>query len=1072
MRSVAVSGWRECGSGKYNASGVVDFDQSNIPDSLVAEEMLFCRLPGIAVILFVWLSLSLSGTTTSCADEGAQKPAVDFSRDVRPILSGKCFQCHGPDKNARKADLRLDRRPDEEHVLSAEEPEQSELLRRITSSEGDERMPPAESKLTLSAGEIDTLRQWIRQGAPYQQHWAFRPIEAVPVPKTRPSDWPKNEIDSFILARLQQAGLAPSPEASKERLIRRLSFDLTGLPPTIEEIDAFLADDSPEAYEKLVDRLLHTQQYGERMTVDWLDVARYSDTYGYQVDRDRFVWPWRDWVIKAFQENMPYDEFITWQLAGDLLPGATDEQILATTFNRLHPQKVEGGSTPEEFRVEYVADRTHTFATALLGLTLECARCHDHKFDPILQREYYQLFAFFNNIDEAGLYSYFTPAVPTPTLLLADKATKAKIANVELRMAESQRTLLALRKGRRAAFRDWLNKRAAEPMVSGRIAFLDFEDDPHGANISLPGRIGKAVQLTGDDGIALKIGNFRRFEPFSVAFWLNTPDVKDRAVVFHRSRAWTDAGSRGYQLLIEDGRLSASLIHFWPGNAIRVRTQKLIPTNTWLHVAVSYDGSSRARGLRIFLNGQADRCDVVRDNLSKNITGGGGDNITIGARFRDRGFTNGLIDEFQVFDRQLTTIEVAQLYDGRALTEALAKPVGEFSLDQDAALFDYYLTSIDPEYRKQQAAICAVREERSQSVDGVQEIMVMHDLHRRRATFLLKRGAYNAPEQRVFPDTPAVFPPFPSGTAKNRLGLARWLTDPAHPLTARVAVNRFWQICFGRGLVRTPEDFGSQGKPPTHPELLDWLARRFIDSGWYVKKLWKMMVMSATYRQSSASSPMLQTRDADNRLLARAPRYRLPAEMIRDHALAVSGLLVKKIGGPPVRPYEVAVSFKPLSRDKGEGLYRRSLYTFWKRTAPAPVMMSLDSSKRDVCVVKRERTSSASQALVLLNDPQFVEAARMLGQRMLKKHGDDVGAVVEEMFRVLTSHRPSAQEREILNKLYREQLSNFEQNPEQAEQFLKTGDAPRDESIPAARLAAAGVLASALMNFDEYVMKR
>ncbi|MCH8924484.1 MAG: DUF1549 domain-containing protein, partial [Planctomycetes bacterium] len=672
-------------------------------------------------------------------------------------------------------------------------------------------------------------------------------------------------IDRFVLARLDRAGMSPSGETSPERLIRRVTFDLTGLPPTLQEIDAFLADKSDDAYEKLVERLLEKPAFGERMAADWLDVARYSDSYGYQVDRDRYVWPWRDWVIKAFNTNMPYDEFVTWQLAGDLLPEATDEQILATTFNRLHPQKVEGGSTPEEFRVEYVADRNHTFGTAFLGLALECCRCHDHKFDPIEQAEYYQLYAFFNTVDEAGLYSYFTSSVPTPTLLMTDTATKGRIVDVKKRIAQAERSLADLPGRRQKAFEAWLSSRPKSADPPGRVAYQDFEKFKSGANKSVPGRIGKAVKLTGDDAVGIGAGNFRRFDPFSVALWMNTPDEKKRAVVFHRSRAWTDAGSRGYQLLIEDGRLSASLIHFWPGNAIRVRTREKIPTAKWLHVTVTYDGSSRADGLRIFINGKPAECDVVRDHLYKNITGGGGNNIAIGERFRDRGFTNGLVDEFQVFNRQLAPIEVAQLHNGKALADALAAPADKLTAKTRESLLAFYLANFDAQYKAQLAAVRKVREERSRTVDGIREMMVMREMAQPRQTFLLKRGAYNMPAQRVTAGTPAVLPPFPAGQPNNRLGLARWLTGDDHPLTARVAVNRLWQMCFGAGLVRTPEDFGSQGQPPTHPLLLDWLARDFIQHDWDVKRLIKLMVTSATYRQASSAPPNVLARDPQNR---------------------------------------------------------------------------------------------------------------------------------------------------------------------------------------------------------------
>jgi len=1019
----------------------------------------------------------LAVSTALCADasgnnSNAKAATVDFAREVRPILSDICFQCHGPAKKGRKGDLRLDIREEAEHVLEADFKGKIELLTRIRSKDPKEKMPPAKSKLKLTEAQIRTLERWIKQGAPYKQHWAFEPIRKPQAPKVKRGNWARNDIDRFVLARLEARGLSPAAQTNKERLIRRVSFDLTGLPPTLDQIDQFLADQSPKAYESLVDRLLAGSAYGERMASVWLDVARYSDTYGYQVDRDRFVWPWRDWVIKAFNRNMPYDEFVTLQLAGDLLKDATDQQILATTFNRLHPQKVEGGSTPEEFRVEYVADRNHTFGTAFLGMTLECSRCHDHKFDPITQKEYYQLFAFFNSIDEAGLYSYFTKSIPTPSLLLVDDATKARNRKIEEQIRAAQKRLKEVAGKQAGAFKSWLNKRPAEAVVHGRVAHLDFEKFKSGANKSVPGRVGKAVQLSGDDRVGTKVGNFRRYDPFSVALWLNTPDVKDRAVVYHRSRAWTDAASRGYELLLEDGKLSAALIHFWPGNAIRVRTRKPIATKTWQHVMVTYDGSSRAAGLKIFIDGKPAETQVVRDNLYKNITGGGGDNIAIGQRFRDRGFTNGLVDEFSVYNRELTPVEIAHVHDGKTLANLLKAPVNGLSADQRDALQQYYLATVDPEYKKQLEALRKSREKRSKAVDGLSEIMVMRELPEPRPTFLLKRGAYDLPADPVKPGTPSVFPPFPKDQPRNRLGLARWLADPANPLMARVTVNRFWQMCFGHGLVRTPEDFGSQGQTPSHPQLLDYLSADFVANNSDVKRLMKLIVMSATYRQSTVASAASLKGDPENRLLSRAPTYRLSAEMLRDNALAVSGLMVNKIGGAPVRPYEVAVSFKPVRRDKGQGLYRRSIYTYWKRTGPAPVMMALDASKRDVCRVKRERTSSPLQAFVLLNGPQFVEAARMLGQRLIKKHGDDTDRIVTDMFRVLTSRRPSDREKQLLIGLYQDQLKVFQAEPAKAAAYLKTGDAAADKSISASRLAAMGVVANTLMNFDESVMKR
>ncbi len=1015
---------------------------------------------------FFGLSLAVVLSLTVPATAAAEKP-VDFDAQIQPILSDRCFLCHGPDGNKRQADLRLDREADaKDYAIIPGKPDESELFRRITSDDPAERMPPPRSKLSLTKEETKLIKRWIEQGANWQDHWAFNPPGPQPVPQVKNQKSVRNEIDAFIFSRLEQAGLTPSEAANRERLIRRVTFDLTGLPPTLEELDEFLGDKSPKAYERLVDRLLGSERFGERLAADWLDAARYSDTYGYQVDRDRFVWPWRDWVIRAFNRNLSYDEFITEQLAGDLLPGATDDQILATTFNRLHPQKVEGGSVPEEFRIEYVADRTQTFGTAFLGLTLECCRCHDHKFDPIAQKEYYQFSAFFDNIDEAGLYSYFTSSVPTPTLRMMDDATKEKLADQKSRIKEAEAKLSDLATQRREAFETWLET-SPKPDIPGRIAHLDFEDYKSGANKSVPGKVGQAVRLTGDDGIGLKVGNFRRFEPFSVALWLNTPDVKERAVVFHRSRAWTDAGSRGYQLLIENGRLSASLIHFWPGNAIRIRTREPIPTNEWLHVAMTYDGSSRAGGLKLFINGQRADCEVVRDQLYKNITGGGGDNITIGERFRDRGFKDGLVDEFQVFNRQLTEFEIEQLHDDTSLSAAIQNSMGQ---NRDK-LYEYYLSTVDPMIQKERDELKKLREEQAKLEEGLTEIMVMRELEKRRPTYVLKRGAYNARGERVEPRTPEVFPPFPEGAPRNRLGLARWLTRPDHPLTSRVAVNRFWQMMFGPGLVRTPEDFGRQGESPTHPKLLDWLARDFVEHGWDVKRLLKQIAMSATYQQSSKASKELIARDPENRLLARMSSVRLPAEMLRDNALAASGLLVNHIGGPPARPYEVEVSFKPVGRQKGEGLYRRSLYTYWKRTGPAPVMMTLDASKRDICRVRRERTATPLQTFVLMNSPQFVEASRVLAERMLLKNGGDAENLLGDMFRSLTSRRPNDRELQVLLKLFHQERKYFQEDPARIESYLQVGDSPVDPKADKLRLAAAAAVANALMSFDEVVMK-
>ncbi|MEZ6132489.1 MAG: DUF1553 domain-containing protein [Planctomycetaceae bacterium] len=1012
----------------------------------------------------------------------ADEAQLDFALHVKGLLSDRCVLCHGPDATTREADLRLDSEADIKGPLQSDasrsavvpgRPQDSELIRRILSDDPDIKMPPPTSGLSLNADEKHLLQQWVADGAGWQGHWAFEPIVKPPVPDVGNIDWCRNAIDRFIVARQEQNGLAQNEMATKERLIRRATFDLTGLPPSLEHIDAFLADESPGAFEAVIDRLLSSEQFGERMTADWLDVARYSDTYGYQVDRDRFVWPWRDWVIKAFNNNMPYNRFITEQLAGDLLPNATRDQILATTFNRLHPQKVEGGSVPEEFRVEYVADRTQTTATAFLGLTFECARCHDHKYDPMTQKEYYQLYSFFNNIDEAGLYSYFTSSVPTPTLALPTEsqeqqlaAARTDVATAEAALAKVQRRLHdeARRDAVMAAFRKQ-EQPADGKELPGQVAILAFDEGQYSANTLVDSPKGRAVQLTGDHGIDVKVGNFARWQPFTIATWMKSPKAFERSVVFHRSRAWTDAGSRGYELLIEDGRLSAALIHFWPGNAIRIQSVTPLPIDQWVHVTMTYDGSSSAAGLKLWLNGEAFATTVVRDNLTRNITGGGGDTITIGERFRDIGFARGLIDDFRVFERELTPVEIRHTFNGTALTESLAAAEPSPELVQFAAVV------ADAEYQQQLQNVQTAREALCRLQDSVQEIMVMKDHDTRRTTHVLNRGAYDAPGEEVSAQIPAWLLPMDESVPRNRLGLAQWLTSPQHPLTARVAVNRFWQMCFGHGLVRSPEDFGSQGMPPSHPRLLDWLAADFRDHHWDVKRFLKQILMSATYQQSSRATADQLRIDPENAFLSHAPVFRLSAEMLRDNALAVSGLLQRQIGGPPVHPYELSASFKPSTPDKGPGLYRRSLYTYWKRTAPAPMMMTLDASARDVCRVKRERTASPLQSLVVMNSPQFVEAARALSQRLIDQHGDDDDAIVSDMFRLLTSRRPADSEQSILRNLYTAQRSHFDHHPDAAAEYLGVGATPISTNQPG-RLAAFCSVANALLAFDECLMKR
>jgi hypothetical protein len=1047
----------------------------------------------LAALACLFFAFSL-GEVAAQDKPNAVKP-VDFNRQIKPILSDRCYLCHGPDEGTREADLRFDDEEEASAAIESGEPDDSELIARIFSTD-DDQMPPADSNLSLNEEEKELMKRWIAEGAVWEQHWSFVAPEKATPPKVQNKKWPANEIDQFVLHQLEANKLTPADSATREKLVRRVSFDLTGLPPTLDELDAALADKTDGWYEKVVDRLLQSPRYGERMTADWLDVARYSDTYGYQVDRDRFVWPWRDWVVRSFNQNTPYDQFITEQLAGDLLPNPTDDQILATTFNRLHPQKVEGGSVEEEFRVEYVADRSQTVGMAFMGLTVECARCHDHKYDPISQKEYYELFAFFNNIDEAGLYSYFDPeAIPTPSLLLTDDAQKQTRSDLENEVAKLEAKINAryidrliksqINRGRKMdkkldeqAMRKWIGgvvQRRELATLPEATFVADFEKTTNGLNELVEGpQKTKALKLTGDDEIKLETGAFERHQPFSIATRIkipSDPELLKRSVVFHRSRAWTDSASRGYELLIVNGRLSASLIHFWPGNAISVRTSDTVSRDKWLHVAMTYDGSSKASGIQIFVDGEKVPVEIVRDNLQKSIIGKQADHLILGARFRDIGLKGGQLADFQVFDRQLSNLEIAGLNKLREMKKTLTLPADSLSANKQRQLFGFYLATQDEEYDQLRTELMQKRKALNEFIDGLDEIMVMQELPEARPAFVLDRGAYDAPSAPVVAATPKVFPPLAEDSPKNRLGLAQWLADPKHPLTARVAVNHYWQLCFGEGLVRTPEDFGSQGQPPTHPELLDWLSVDFQENGWDVKRLLKQIVLSKTYQQSTEASADLLKLDPDNLLLARAPTHRLPAEMLRDNVLFSSGLLVEKQGGAPVRPYELERSFQPSTPDTGEGLYRRSLYTYWKRTGPAPVMLTLDAAKRDVCQVKRERTSSPLAALVQLNNPQTVEASRALAAKLISEHGNDAAKLASDLFRTLTSRVPSDKELSIVKTLFDSQLKYFEENEKATESFIGVGESKTESESPAS-LAAWASVANTLFSFDECVMKR
>ncbi|MFK7844149.1 MAG: DUF1553 domain-containing protein [Rhodothermales bacterium] len=1048
---------------------------------------------------------------------------VDYNYHIKPIISDRCYKCHGPDDNTREADLRFD----VEEAAKAKLAEtgnralvpgslrKSEVFYRLVSDDPDVMMPPPESNLHITDEEKAYILKWIEQGADYKTHWSFIPPERHKIEQGK-DDWGINEVDHFILARLKQEGLMPAKEASKETLIRRLALDLTGLPPTLEEIDAFLADDSPDAYQRVVDQLLASDAYGERMAAEWMDLSRYADSHGYQDDGMRNMWPWRDWVIKSFNANQPFDDFLTWQLAGDLLPNPTTEQILATGFNRNHMQSQEGGVVSEEYRVEYVADRTNTLGKAFMGLSMECARCHDHKFDPISQKEYYQMFGYFNSINEIGVIPYAGEA--SPTVILPSEQAKKELVELDALMQPLEEKIQIDHPDYDAAYAQWgkglnglskitikdlIGYYPLDEMAALKIANHARRNKP--ATIQgdkeLPvqfvdGKIGKAIELNGESWFAADKEEyaFERNDAFSLSLWVNLQKDSLSGALIGRSYSLFD-GNRGYMLILnEDGTLSASLNHVAPDNSIEIQTSTPFPIKSWQHLVMTYDGSSRAGGLKLYLNGALIKTKIVVDRLQKSVlythnfyrdkkTNWTGDpSLRLGMIGPNQTrIEHVLVDDLHIYSATLTSLEIQQLSGTENPLGAIAsRHSDDWTEEQEKALRSYYVTRLDRQYQRTADELSRLRGEQNAIITPQQEVMVMRERKEPRPTYILDRGAYDARMEEVVPGTPAVLPAFLEDQEQNRLGLAKWLTDPAHPLTARVTVNRYWQQLFGKGLVATPDDFGSQGSLPSHPELLDWLAVEFAESGWDVKGILKKIAMSATYRQSSIAPADLLERDPGNMLLARGPSYRMTAEMIRDNALAVSGLLIQKTGGPSVHPYQPAGLWKQLAtrneteykQDEGDGLYRRSMYTVWKRSAPPPSMISFDASERSFCIVERQKTSSPLQALVLLNDPQYVEAARLLAERMMKEGGSTIEEQIVFAFRLLTSRYPEPHEKELLTHLYAEEQKVFVADKEEAKALLAVGEYPRDPSLDEAEVAARTVVASTILNFDEAYMKR
>ena len=1027
---------------------------------------------------------------------------IQFNRDIRPILSDKCFTCHGPDKAKRVTQFHFDveeaakqELPGGRYAVLAGDPASSAMIQRITAAEERRRMPPASTGKALTEREVALLTAWIQQGARWEKPWSFQsPVRPI-VPQVADRTWPANPIDSFVLERHEREGVKPSREADRETLLRRVTLDLTGKGPTIAEIDGFVADVSPNAYEKVVDRLLRSPHYGERMAVPWLDASRYADSSGYQVDYERSMWRWRDWVIDAFNKNMPFDRFAVEQLAGDLLPNATLDQKIATAFNRNHRTNAEGGIVLEEYAAEYVVDRVATTSSVFLGITMGCARCHDHKYDPFTQKEFYQLYAYFNNVPEHGRSrrGNSQPYIKAPTA-----AEEAGLKAIDDQVAVATANFDKAQVAAAAIETEWVaslvEQRPAQWAPPGQVAYYSMDDSLEafgpaavsqrtlpvaswkGAAQFARGIIGQAASFDGATYVdAGEVAEFDDDDPFTFSVWIY-PTSGTGAIV---TKTRDESESRGYTLHLKDGKLQISVAYGWAFNAVRIETDKPVELNRWHHVAASYDGSREARGLTLMVDGVRQPGNVLVDILNDppttreplRIGGGGGPEN----RF------HGLIDEVRIYDRELTEDEVNVLLSPRPLSEIAKLPPSERTSAETAKLRGAFLESAAaPEpLRRALQQLTEIKTKRAAYDDAITTVMVMQEIPVPRQTRVLLRGAYDQFGENVTPDVPSILPPMPEDYPRNRLGLARWLVQPSHPLTARVAVNRFWQMYFGAGIVKTVEDFGSQGEPPSHPELLDWLATEFIRTGWDVKALQKLIVMSATYRQDSRATAATLQRDSENRLLARGPRMRLPAETVRDQALAISGLLVEEVGGPSVKPYQPEGLWIDLIQngsgeyvqDHGDKLYRRSLYTFWKRTIPPPTMANFDAPSRESSVSQRSVTNTPLQALNLLNDVTYVEAARLLAERMLRDGGPTPAQRIEFAFRLATGQRPNAAERTILGDALKYAQSRFGGRPDAAVKFLAVGEHRRDERLDVKELASYASVASLILNLDKTITK-
>lgn len=1027
--------------------------------------------------------------------------SIEYNRDIRPILAENCFACHGPDSAARKGDLRLDQRDAaiEAAAIVEGKPAESSLIERIKSNDAELVMPPPSSHKKITPEQLALLEKWISAGATYQPHWSYIAPQPQAPPAVQQESWVKNPIDRFVLHRLEQMGLSPAPEADRFTLARRAALDITGLPPTPEMVDEFVNDPAPDAYEKYVERLLTSERWGEHRGRHWLDYARYADSHGIHFDNYREIWAYRDWVIQAFNRNLPYDQFTIEQLAGDLLPNPTLDQKIATGFNRCNITTNEGGVIPEEYAVLYTRDRMETTAAVWLGTTANCSVCHDHKFDPLSTKETYSLAAFFNNTTQNPMDGNIKDTPPTITVPLAED--RERWERIDAEISEAQTQLDMRREAARADFQTWTSQPDTQKQFrdyrapSNSLVFHLPLDDGEGKSIHYATEnqirtLHLEKETKWQNGVLsakawenqtesvpefTTIGDFDRNQPFSLALWVKLANPKQGGSVLARMNEAD--GFRGWDIWLEQGKIGTHLVNKWPENAIKSLTRDALSPNQWNHIVINYDGSSKAEGIKIFVNGV--KQTVVASNNTLSETLHTDVPLKIGQRHASDKTPGTGVQDFRIYSRELTDEEVGALARDSRISYLVQAATGRSEADTQE-LFDWYLSRKDEAFKTSQQKLTALQNEKEDIRRRGTIAHIMVERAEEPSAFILNRGEYDQRREQVKPGVPAILPPMDEALPRNRLGFAKWLFTPDHPLTARVTVNRFWQEVFGTGIVRTSGDFGIAGELPVNQELLDWLAIDFRNNGWDVKRLFYLMLTSAAYRQAAEVTDVKLVKDPSNRFLSRGPRYRMDGEMVRDYALFVSGIMSPKIGGPSVKPYQpdgvweavamIGSNTRDYVRDQGEGLYRRSMYTFWKRSAPPASMEIFNAPSRETCTVRRDRTNTPLQALVTLNDPQFIEAARVLASKVLQQ-SDNFDGRIKWLSKKILARELSIEETAIVRNSLDELQKHYQSVPTKASELLKVGDTPAIAELSEIEVAAWTMVVNELLNLDEVLNK-